>query len=118
MELQILQVLWELGACTVRQIHNELTRDRDGLYASTVKMMGVMHEKGFVSKDDSIRPLTYKAAVTRRKTQGRLVDDLIQKAFNGSAGSLVLQALAGKRADAEELKAIREMLDRIEGDQS
>ncbi len=85
------------------------------LYASTVKMLVVMHTKGLVTRNDTVRPQIYRAAVSQKRTQRQLLNDLIRKVYDGSAGSLVLHALSNKQATPEEILAIREMLDEIEG---
>lgn len=114
-ELQILRILWEQGPCTARQIHNRLTEDRDTNYSTSVKMLSVMLDKKMVKRDDSIRPQIFRAAVSQKQTQQRMLKDLIQKAYDGSAGSLVLQALASQKASPEELAEIRRLLRDLEG---
>lgn len=116
-ELQILAILWQQGAATAREIHNEIIRDREINYSTTVKMLAVMLEKSLVNKDDSVRPQLFSAATTQKRTQSRLLRDLVQRAYDGSTGSLVLQALSSKRATKEELAEIRQLLDQLEGNQ-
>lgn len=115
-ELQILQVLWDHGPSTVRFIHNCLSKTRDTAYATTVKMLVIMFEKGLVTRDDSVRPQIYRAVMTRARTQKQMLNDLIQKVFDGSTGSVVLQALSSKKASKEDMARIRELLDELEED--
>jgi predicted transcriptional regulator len=115
-ELQILRVLWDRGPSTVRQIHNGLTADKETNYSTTVKMLSVMLEKGLVRRDESVRPLVYRPAKNQQATQRSMLRDLIQRAYDGSAGSLVLQALSSKQASPEELAEIRRLLDELEGE--
>ncbi len=119
-ELQLLRILWELGPSTVREVHIRRTEDdgRDAGYATSVKMLAVMHEKGLVKRDDSIRPLKYRAAKSQKSTQKRLADDLIQKVYDGSAKSLVMQVLSSKRASQEDLDEIRQLIEKLEEGQS
>ena len=117
-ELAILKILWSRKQATAREIHNELSIDRETNYSTTVKMLSVMLEKGIVSRDDSCRPQLFRAAKTQTSTQGRMLKHLIDKAYDGSSASLVMQALSSKRASKEELAQIREILDQIEGDKS
>jgi BlaI family transcriptional regulator, penicillinase repressor len=117
-ELQILRVLWERGPSTVRQIHDALAADKDTNYSTTVKMLSVMLEKDLARRDESVRPLVYRAAKNQQSTQRGMLRDLIQRAYDGSAGSLVLQALATQRATPEELAEIRRMLDELEQGES
>lgn len=112
-ELQILQVLWDQGPSTVRQVHNCLAETKVTLYATTVKMLVVMLGKGLVRRDDSIRPQIYSAAVSQRRTQKSMVNDLVHRAFDGSAKSLVMQALATGKPSAEDLDEIRKLIDEM-----
>lgn len=114
-ELQILGILWENGSATAREIHNRILETRETNYSTTVKMLSVMLEKAQVKRDDSVRPQIFMAAATQKRTQSKLLKDLVQKAYDGSMGSLVLQALSSKKATKEELAEIRELLDRLEG---
>ena len=114
-ELQILRRLWELGPSTARQIHNRLAEDRDTNYSTTVKMLSVMLEKGLVRRDETVRPQVFRPAATQQRTQQQMLKDLIQKVYDGSAGSLVLQALASQKASPEELAEIRLSLNELEG---
>ena len=114
-ELSILRILWELGDATARQVHNALATDRDTNYSTTVKMLAVMLDKGLVRRDDSVRPQLFRAATTQARTQQRILKDVIQKVYDGSASSLVMQALSSKKASPEELAEIRRLLDELEG---
>ena len=115
-ELQILRILWEQGPSTARQIHNRLADDRDTNYSTTVKMLSVMLHKKLVTRDETLRPQVFRPSATQRRTQQRMLKDLIQKAYNGSAGSLVLQALASQKSSPKELAEIRQLLNELEGD--
>jgi predicted transcriptional regulator len=114
-ELEILQVLWERGPSTVRQIHDELSRRRKTGYTTTLKLMQIMTQKGLLERDESSRTHLYRDAQTREKTQRQLVKNLMHRAFDGSAAGLVMQALSAERTSAEELAEIRRLLDEIEG---
>jgi BlaI family transcriptional regulator, penicillinase repressor len=114
-ELRILRILWGHGDATARKIHNELTTDRDTNYSTTVKMLSVMLDKKLVRRDDSVRPQLFRAASSQKSTQKRILKDVIQKVYDGSAGSLVLQALTSKKASPEEIAEIRRLLDEMEG---
>jgi BlaI family transcriptional regulator, penicillinase repressor len=117
-ELQILRVLWEGGPSTVGEIHKALTAEKETNYSTTVKMLSVMLDKGLVKRDESIRPHVYRSVVPQKTTQQRMLRDLIQKAYDGSAGSLVLQALSSQQASQEELAEIRRLLDELQGEGS
>jgi BlaI family transcriptional regulator, penicillinase repressor len=113
-ELAILQVLWEQGSSTVRQIQDVLESARGTGYTTTLKLMQIMFEKGLLTRDDSNRSHVYSAAVSRQKTQRRLVGELVEQAFSGSAQQLVMQALSAKKSTPEELREIRNLIDELE----
>lgn len=114
-ELAILRVLWERGAATVRQVHEVLAEARVTGYTTTLKLMQIMAEKGLVTRDESARTHIYAARLTRDETQQQLVSDLLDRAFGGSAAALVLQALSAGETSPEELRQIRELIDRYRG---
>lgn len=115
-ELGILQVLWRQGPSTVREVKEELEREkeREVGYTTVLKLLQIMHEKALVVRDESQRSHRYFPAVAERATERRLVGDLIDRGFSGSAGRLVLRALSARRASAEELAEIRRLLDELE----
>ena len=117
-ELQILRILWELGPSPVRDIHARLNADKGTNYSTTVKMLSVMLEKGLVTRDEDATPHVYRPTQSRRKTGKRMLSDLIEKVYDGSAMSLVLQALSNTEATKEELDEVRQLLDQMEGKKS
>jgi len=112
-EMEILQVLWEKGNCTVREVHEALDK-KDSGYTTTLKLMQIMHEKGLVDRDTSSKTHVYKALVNKETTQQHLVKKMIDNVFNGSAARLVMQALGNKSASKEEIDLIKEYLDKLE----
>jgi BlaI family penicillinase repressor len=109
-ELQILEVLWQRGPSTVRQVHDALAANRDTGYSTTLKMMQVMREKGLLVRDDSVRPQLYDAAEDREHTQLQMVDDLIHKAFRGSATKLLMRVLSASRVPPDELAEMQRLI--------
>jgi BlaI family transcriptional regulator, penicillinase repressor len=115
-ELAILSVLWLRGPSTVREVHDALSATQDTGYTTVLKLMQIMTDKGLVVRDESQRAHVYAARNSEQRTQRQLLGDLVQRAFGGSPAKLVMQALSSARASADELVAIRQLLDRIEGD--
>jgi predicted transcriptional regulator len=113
-ELAILRVLWTHGASTVRDVQDRLDRDDPIGYTTVLKLLQIMLEKGLVTRDESQRAHVYTANVSEPTTQQRLVDDLMDRAFGGSAQQLVMQALGGGNVSTKELDAIRTLLDNID----
>jgi predicted transcriptional regulator len=113
-ELEILHVLWEHGACTVRDVHEVLHR-RDGTgYTTALKQLQIMFDKGLVERDESQRAHVYRAAVSKERTQKKFLSDMLQRVFDGSPSRLVLQALGDHKASREELQEIRALLNRLD----
>src|ERR671919_1351030 len=110
-ELAILRVLWERGPSTVRQVHDVLLRSRPTAYTTALKLLQIMTEKGLVRRDETDRTHIYQARWSEEQTQRQLVRDLLDRAFGGSASKLVMQALAARRASAEELTEIRRLIE-------
>ena len=117
-ELRILRVLWERGGCTVRVVLDELPGERSVGYSTVLKLLQIMHEKGLVERDEGTRTHVYAAGVAEQRTERRLVSDLIDRAFAGSAQALVLRALSERRASPRELEEIRELIDRLQREDS
>ena len=113
-ELQVLNVLWHRGPCTVRDVHDALTKLRDIRYTTTLKTLQVMIGKGLVRRDESRKAHIYEAAVDRKKTQRFLVGDLVDRVFDGSAAGLMAGALSAKKVSPEDLAKIRQLLDEAE----
>ena len=114
-ELSILRVLWTLGPSTVRDVHEQLNRRAPTGYTTVLKLLQIMTEKGLVVRDETERAHIYEARLSEQKTQRQLLGDLADRAFGGSAAKLVMQALSGRKTSAEDLSAIRDLLDRLEG---
>lgn len=115
-ELEILQVLWQHGTCTVRDVHEVLNRRAGTGYTTALKLLQVMHDKGLVDRDESERAHMYKAAVSKERTQKRFLADMVKRVFEGSPSRLVLQALGDHKASREELHEIRALLNRLDED--
>src|SRR5918992_1135205 len=113
-EMAILQVLWERGPRTVREVHDALRDSRPAGYTSVLKIMQIMTEKGLLRREQAARSHVYRPAQTREKTQRRIVGDLLDRVFGGSARALVLQALSAKKTSPRELAQIRKLLDEFE----
>jgi len=111
-EMEILQVLWQKGNATVREVHEALNK-KDSGYTTTLKLMQIMHEKRMVERDTNQKTHIYKAIVNQDKTEKQLVNKMIDNVFNGSAARLVMQALGNHNASADEIEEIKKYLDRL-----
>lgn len=115
-ELEILAVLWDAGAATVREVQQTLDARRPTGYTTVLKLLQIMTEKGLVRRDERERAHRYASKLPREKTEQQIVGDLLDRAFGGSSSRLVMRALSSRRASPEELDRIRELLNEIEGE--
>lgn len=113
-ELEILDVLWQKGNATVRDVHDEINARRPTVYTTVLKLMQIMLEKGLVRRDSQGKAHIYRPTQSRQQTQKRLVSELLDKAFRGSALKLVQHVLETKPASPEELAEIRRMINEAE----
>ena len=114
-ELDILNVLWQRGPSTVREVHETLYRDEGAGYTTALKLLQVMHGKGLVERDDSQRAHVYRPVASKENTQNRFLTDIVQRVFDGSPSQLVMHALGSQpRASQQELAEIRDLLARLE----
>jgi predicted transcriptional regulator len=113
-ELAILRVLWERGPGSVRDVQKVLNDVKPTGYTTVLKLLQIMAEKGLVARDESARAHVYRAQVEETATQRLMVRELLDRAFGGSAGQLVMQALSTRRATPDEIVGIRRLLDEME----
>ena len=114
-ELSILRVLWARGPSTVRQVLETLAEERGTGYTTVLKLLQIMTEKGLVARDESDRTHVYEARYGEADTQRQLVDDLLDRAFGGSAMQLVMSALSSRKTSRKELAEIRRLIEEREG---
>lgn len=113
-ELAIIGVIWDRGPSTVREVFQHLSERREIGYTTVLKFMQIMTDKGLLERNTSVRPQVFKAARPQQQTQRQLLRELLDRAFDGSPGNLVLQALSIRESTPEERREIRELLDRLE----
>src|SRR6058998_1041193 len=110
-ELDILAALWRLGTATVRNVHEQLGKGRG--YTTTMKQMQLMTEKGLLIRSERFGSHVYEPALPKEQTQKQIAGDMLQRAFEGSARSLLLGALSAKASSAEELAEIHQMIENL-----
>lgn len=111
-ELEILQVLWNKKAATVKEVHEELSAGREAVYTTTLKQMQVMYEKGLLKRDDSRRQHIYYPDVDIKRVQRKFMDKVMKNLFSGSAGELVMNALSNYKTTPEELEQIKTLIEK------
>jgi BlaI family transcriptional regulator, penicillinase repressor len=114
-ELEILQIVWEKGAVSVKDVHESLGGDATNGYTTILKLMQIMHEKGLVTRQKSGKLHVYQAVPSLERTRQQLLDKMINTVFQGSASQLVMSALGSNKSSPEEIQEIREYLKKLEG---
>ncbi|MGN6539369.1 MAG: BlaI/MecI/CopY family transcriptional regulator [Ginsengibacter sp.] len=113
-EMEILQILWEEGPSTVREVHDILSGTKESGYTTTLKLMQIMHDKGMLSRNDEAKTHIYSALIKKESVQKQVVGNMIKGLFKGSSAKLVMHALGNHRASSEEISEIKKYLDEME----
>lgn len=113
-ELEILQVLWQDGPCTVRHVNERLNEQREVNYSSTLKLMQIMLDKDLLQRDVNERSHVYRPTDDPAKVQAQVLKNLIDLAFSGSASNLVMRALGSAPAKPGELEEIKKMIEEMQ----
>ena len=114
-ELEILQVLWECGPSTIKEVHERLSKKHKTAYNSVLTILLIMLEKGYVKRDESQKSHVYEAQYSKTHIEEKLVKSFMDGVFGGSAMRLVTRALSVKETSQEERKKIRQLLQEMEG---
>ena len=112
-ELSLLNILWQMGPATVRQIHEAVSATQKTGYTTVLKILQIMHEKSLVIRDETNRAHVYAPANSEMYTQSSLIKDLISKAFGGSTSKLVMRAI-DESTSPEDINDIRQLLNSLE----
>jgi BlaI family transcriptional regulator, penicillinase repressor len=113
-ELEILQILWQKGKATVREVNEALNEHKETGYTTTLKIMQIMQEKGLLQRNDSARSHVYSAVVSESLTQQALLSRFTDAVFRGSALQLVMQALGNSSTSPAELHQIKTLIEQLE----
>ena len=113
-ELEILHILWSRGPSTVREIHDELSKEKDVGYTSALKLLQIMTTKGLVTRAEEQRAHVYTASDPAETTKQQMASDVLQRVFRGSASQLMQHALSGRPSSRQEIEEIRALLDEYE----
>ncbi len=116
-ELAVLQLLWEHGPLAVKEVHDILEKDKHVVYTTILKTMQVMTEKGILDRKSEGRKHIYRAVITKEKTQSKLLDSFVNRAFGGSKMSLVMKALGNSSTSQNELDELKAYISQLEMDQ-
>ena len=114
-ELEILRVLWTRGPSTVREVYEALSEQKSLGYTTVLKLLQIMTTKCTVRRNEDQRAHVYEACQPAAETKRQLVDDVLQRVFEGSASELMIHALEGRPTSKKELEELRRLLDEYAG---
>lgn len=112
-ELEILQIVWEKGSASVKDVHEALGGDEANGYTTILKLMQIMYEKGLLTREKSGKLHVYQAVPSLENTRQQLLDKMISTVFQGSAAQLVMSALGNNTSTREELDEIKAYLEKL-----
>ena len=107
-ELDIMQVLWEIGPATVQVVQQRLPRE--AAYTTVQTMLNVLHRKGKVKRTLKDRAYVYKPVVSRRQVVSQAIGDIVDRLFGGSSEDLVMGMVETKHLTLAKLDKLNEML--------
>ena len=115
-ELEILNILWQKGRATVREVNEVVNLTKETGYTTTLKIMQIMFDKGLVTKNTEGKQHIFEANVSEEATQKSLLNRFIDSTFQGNAMHLVMQALGNHHASNEELSELKKLIQQLEQD--
>ena len=115
-ELDILNILWESGPSTARDVHTQLSSRQKVAYNSVLTILSIMLDKGYVRRDESRKSHVYEAVFARAEVQDNMLTGFMDRVFGGSALNLVNRALEVKGASQEDKDKIAALLKAMEDD--
>lgn len=110
-EIEILHVFWQHGARTVREVHDQLVKNRRVAYTTTASMVQLMHEKGLLALKVPVRPWRYEAAISQDDASDILINDIKNRLFGGSVKKMMLHMAASTKASKQRLQQLDKVLD-------
>ena len=113
-ELEVLNILWEQGPSTVREVIQGLPTRRQRGYTTVMSLLNVMFDKGLLNREPDGRAFRYSPRAKKSKTLKAMLGDLLGRAFDGSSSSLVTHLLEQATPNRDELDAIRAAIESYE----
>ncbi len=113
-ELEIMHIVWQLESCTVRQVHRVLVKRREIAYTTVMTVMSILENKGHLRRHKEGRAFVYEGVRSKNAVISGLVDDFVERVFQGSAQPLVVNLLRDRKISAGELEKITRMVEEVE----
>jgi BlaI family transcriptional regulator, penicillinase repressor len=111
-ELEIMKIVWRIGDATVRQVYEEILKQRKIAYTTVMTMMGILEEKNFLKKTSTEKAHVYRPAQAKALVMSRMVKEFVERVFNGSAKPLLVHLVESEQVTEQELAEVREIVKR------
>jgi BlaI family penicillinase repressor len=109
-ELEIMNIVWELGRATVRDVYERLRERRKVAYTSVMTFMKILEQKGYLKKRLADRAYLYQPARPRRQVVGAMVRDFVERVFQGAAKPLLVHLVEDHSLSPQDLAEIRSLM--------
>ncbi len=113
-ELEILNILWEKGQATVKEVNEEINKTKESGYTTTLKLLQIMHEEGLVSRYPTGKQHVYQAKIEEEKAQKDILNGFMQNLYRGNAMKMVMQILGNHNTTKDELEQLRQVINSLE----
>lgn len=113
LELEIMQVLWDSGACTVAEVQPQLKAEL--AYTTVQTMLNVLWKKNKVKRVQEGRAYRYEPVVSRERATGSALHDLVSRMFGGSSEALLMAMVDARQISPEDLGRLAEKLKKASG---
>ncbi|MCX6623495.1 MAG: BlaI/MecI/CopY family transcriptional regulator [Acidobacteria bacterium] len=117
-ELEILKVVWNRGSATVREVYEDFLKQRKIAYTTVLTMMGILEQKGHVTKTPGERAYVYSSAQTEQQVRSSMVKEFVDRVFNGSSRTLLVHLIENRELSPEELESLETLLKEQRGHES
>jgi len=109
-ELEIMKLVWQRGAATVRDVYEALLERRKIAYTTVMTMMKILETKGYLKKRRQDRAFLYRPAHPKNQIIGGMIREFVDRVFNGSAEPLLVHLVKSRRLSEKDLQKIARMV--------
>lgn len=110
-ELQLMNVIWALGSCTVKDVQIEISKDRESAYTSIATIMKILETKGIIKSTKNDKAHIYTSLITKESYEAQSLEHLSENLFQGDSSMMVMRLLNDSNLSKKDLMAIRKVLD-------
>lgn len=114
LELEVMQVIWDLRRCSVRQVHEALLERKRVAYTTVMTVMNILEQKGHLVREKEGRAFLYRPARSKNRVVSEMVEDFLSRVFRGSPKPLVLRLLQDRSLSKADLEEIAELVKEAE----